>query len=125
MDRRADHLTEQGLAHRIGQRIIFARDLLNIPPIRLRKSENLLSDASWTLRTRRGALSNSHTCRLFVFLSQRPTRARSLLRSPIFESLSAVKAIFCEQDLSLADKAGAPIRERRRVIEQQSMGWIT
>ena len=29
MDRRADHLIEEGLAHRQGQRIIFARDLLN------------------------------------------------------------------------------------------------
>ncbi len=29
MDRRADHLAEEGLARRQGQRIIFARDLLN------------------------------------------------------------------------------------------------
>jgi uncharacterized protein DUF3363 len=29
MDRRGDHLIEEGLARRQGQRIIFARDLLN------------------------------------------------------------------------------------------------
>jgi hypothetical protein len=29
MDRRGDHLVEKGLAHRQGQRVIFARDLLN------------------------------------------------------------------------------------------------
>ena len=29
MDRRVDHLTKEGLARRQGQRIIFARDLLN------------------------------------------------------------------------------------------------
>ena len=29
MDRRADHLIEEGLARRQGQRVIFARDLLN------------------------------------------------------------------------------------------------
>jgi len=29
MGRRVDHLVEEGLAHRQGQRVIFARDLLN------------------------------------------------------------------------------------------------
>jgi hypothetical protein len=36
---------------------------------------SLVSTASWMLRTRRTPSSNSHTCRLLVFLSQRPTRA--------------------------------------------------
>ena len=48
MDRRADHLIEEGLARRQGQRIIFARDLLNT----LRRHE--LDDAIAKLSTDTG-----------------------------------------------------------------------
>ena len=48
MDRRADHLIEEGLARRMGQRIIFARDLLNT----LRRRE--LDDAVAKLSTDTG-----------------------------------------------------------------------
>jgi hypothetical protein len=48
MDRRADHLIEEGLARRQGQRIIFARDLLNT----LRRRE--LDDAIAKLSTDTG-----------------------------------------------------------------------
>ena len=48
MDRRADHLIEEGLAQRMGQRIIFARDLLNT----LRRRE--LDDAVAKLATETG-----------------------------------------------------------------------
>ena len=48
MDRRADHLIEEGLARRQGQRIIFARDLLNT----LRRRE--LDDAVAKLATETG-----------------------------------------------------------------------
>ena len=45
MDRRVDHLIEEGLARRQGQRVIFARDLLNT----LRRRE--LDDAVAKLST--------------------------------------------------------------------------
>jgi type IV secretory pathway VirD2 relaxase len=48
MDRRADHLIEEGLASRQGQRIVFARDLLNT----LRRRE--LDDAVAKLATETG-----------------------------------------------------------------------
>ena len=48
MDRRADHLIEEGLARRMGQRTVFARDLLNT----LRRRE--LNDAVAKLSTETG-----------------------------------------------------------------------
>ncbi len=48
MERRADHLIEEGLARRMGQRIVFARDLLNT----LRRRE--LDDAVAKLATETG-----------------------------------------------------------------------
>jgi hypothetical protein len=48
MDRRADHLIEEGLAQRMGQRIVFARDLLNT----LRRRE--LDDSVAKLATETG-----------------------------------------------------------------------
>lgn len=47
MDRRIDHLVEEGLARRQGQRIIFARDLLNT----LRQRELDLVAARFTAET--------------------------------------------------------------------------
>lgn len=48
MDRRVDYLIEEGLAHRQGQRVIFARDLLNT----LRRRD--LDDAVAKLSTETG-----------------------------------------------------------------------
>ncbi len=170
MERRADHLIEEGLARRMGQMIVFARDLLNT----LRRRE--LDEAVAKLARNRPYTSPvaALVARIDAAKRRHSRKVRHQLRASLPRAFDAshlrragccervgrhrrfqthaaclsfhpsalhahnhccavqfsnpclqTGSYFCEQDLSLTHQAGAPTRERRRVIGQRSMGSIT
>jgi type IV secretory pathway VirD2 relaxase len=102
MDRRIDHLVEQDLARRQGQRIIFARDLLNT----LRRRE--LDEAAARLSAETG-------------LAHRPSAEREHVSGLYRQRVTLASGRFAMID----DGMGFRLVPWRPALEQQLGHWVT